>query len=69
MYGVRHKAGKELVETYELFVYITKEGENVYSWGIGQELNDEEFEFLAGGEEETLEEASNRISEEIKTLF
>jgi hypothetical protein len=57
------------METYELFVYITKETEGVYTWGIGQELNDEEFEFLAGGEEETLEEASHRISEEIKTLF
>lgn len=57
------------METYELFVYITKQADNVYAWGIGQELNDEEFEFLAGGEEESLEEASHRISEEIKTLF
>lgn len=57
------------METYELYVYITKQGENVFAWGIGQELNDEDFEFLAGGEEESLEEASHRISEEIKTLF
>lgn len=57
------------METYELFVYITKQADDVYAWGIGQELNDEEFEFLAGGEEESLEEASHRISEEIKTLF
>ena len=63
----------ENLETYELFVYITKETDNVYTWGIGQELELEEgktdFEFLAGGEEDSLEEASHRISEEIKTLF
>jgi hypothetical protein len=57
------------MDTYELYVYITKETDNVYTWGIGQELNDEEFEFLAGGEEESIEEASHRISEEIKALF
>lgn len=63
---------EETVETYELFVYITK-GDGKYQWGIGQELELEEgrtdFEFLAGGEEDEFAEASHRISEEIKVLF
>lgn len=63
----------EELDTYELFVTITKEAPDAFVWGIGQELElktgEIKFEFLAGGEEETLEEASLRVSEEIKTLF
>jgi hypothetical protein len=63
----------EALEEYELFVSIRKEAPNAFIWGIGQELELEtgeiEFEFLAGGEEETLGEASLRVSEEIKNLF
>lgn len=61
------------VEVYELFVTITKTTRGAYEWGVGQELElengDEEFEFLAGGEEDTLEEASLEVSKVIKTLF
>lgn len=63
----------EDVEIYELFVSITRTAPDAFEWGIGQELELEtgemEFTFLAGGEEATLEEASARISENIKTLF
>jgi hypothetical protein len=62
----------EELEKYELFVTITKTEADTYEWGIGQELEiggKPSFEFLAGGEEESLTEASLRVSEEIKTLF
>lgn len=63
----------EELDTYELFVTIARTALGAFEWGIGQELELEtgeiKFEFLAGGEEETLEEASLRVSEEIKTLF
>lgn len=59
--------------TYELFVTITEVEPGIVEWGIGQYLEteegEEEFEFLAGGQEETVLEASLRVSEEIKTLF
>lgn len=63
----------EEVETYELFVTITRVNPDLFEWGIGQEIESVDgnidFEFLAGGEEESLEEASLRVSEEIKSLF
>lgn len=61
------------METYELYAYITKLDNKVWAWGIGQEFELDDgstkFEPLAGGEEETKDEASHRISEEIKFLF
>lgn len=58
---------------YELYVTVTVTEAGDYEWGIGQYLengdDEPEFEFLAGGQEDTLEDASSRISEEIKTLF
>jgi hypothetical protein len=63
----------EEVETYELFVTITRVNPGLFEWGIGQEIEsvdgNTDFEFLAGGEEDSLEEASLRVSEEIKALF
>lgn len=56
------------VEAYELFVTITRFSSGIFEWGIGQEVNGE-FEFLAGGQEDTIDEASLRVSENIKTLF
>lgn len=61
------------LETYELYVSITKNDDGTYEWGIGQELEfiegEPEFQFVAGGEEDTLKEAVARVSEEIQTLF
>lgn len=63
----------EELENYELFVNIERTPEGKYNWGIGQELvldfSSGEFEFLAGGQEDSLEEAAARVSEEIKALF
>lgn len=54
--------------SYELYVTITPLSTGEFEWGIGQEVN-EEFEFIAGGQEDTIAEASLRVSEEIKRLF
>lgn len=61
------------LESYELNVTITRQKSGIFEWGIVQELiasdKTTEFQFLAGGQEDTIDEAANRVSEEIKTLF
>jgi hypothetical protein len=61
------------LETYEFFVTITRVKPDLYEWGIGQEFRLEEggtgFEFLAGGEEDSIDEAAHRVQEEIRALF
>jgi hypothetical protein len=60
------------LKTYELFVEITHNGDG-FEWGIGQEfvteLGGTEFQFLAGGQEDTIDEAAHRVKEEITALF
>lgn len=61
------------VQEYELFVTITRQETGIFEWGIGQEVQSSngkfEFEFLAGGQEDTIDEASLRVQEEIRALF
>ena len=63
------------LETYELSVTITRLNTTpeMFEWGICQELESTDgktdFEFLAAGTEDSLQEAVERVLEEIKTLF
>jgi len=56
------------LKTYELSVTITRQESGIFEWGIVQEIDDK-FEFLAGGQEDTIDEASHRVREEIRALF
>lgn len=61
------------VESYELLVTITRQESGIFEWGIVQEFEIDSgytsFEFLAGGQEDTIDEASHRVREEIRALF